>query len=347
VRNALVFNRVSKWKFPLFLVFLVFFVTSVYSQIMQVGDVVKIDTQRDNQLIGYGLVVGLPQTGDSKSTISRNALEKVLKYTGIDIEAEEYKGKNIAAVLVTADIPPVARQGDRIDIYISSIGDAKSLSGGILMQTPLQGADGQVYAVAQGHVAAKKKQRVSFHSDGATTVMLTSAAIIEKDLVQPVVVNNVIRLSLRNFNIINANEVIKSINKRYNGSAELESMGSIELTVPAGMKYHEFLAEVLKLPVEISSNGKVVVDPATATIVMGNDVKISPVGITKNGITIKVQGSVTEEKKAVSNAFIEETTTVEDLVKSLNNLGLSAEDIIDIMRAIDAAGALHGELIIL
>jgi len=321
---------------------------SVGALTVPVKDVVKISTQRENYLLGYGLVVGLPQTGDTKSLLTRESLENILKYSGIASDAGKLVNKNTAAVMVMANMPPVTRSGDKIDVWISSIGDAKSLAGGYLLQTPLMGQDGVVYAVAQVHIAPASNQRQGMRQALITTLFEPGGATIEKGVNQSMYADDgKIRLTLTHFDVSNLNAVTKSIEKKYPGSVHVTKESVIELTIPENVQPLEFLATALKQPVEVTTPNKVVIDPQSATIVMGNDVKISTVGVTKNGIMLKVQAKGGQNNKPVSNGLLEASTTVEELVKGLNSLGLSAEDIIDIIKSIHAAGALQGELVIL
>jgi flagellar P-ring protein precursor FlgI len=322
---------------------------SIEAITVSVKDVVKISTQRENYLLGYGLVVGLPQTGDTKSLLAKESLENILKYSGITTDVDKLVNKNTAAVMVMANMPPQTRSGDKIDVWISSIGDAKSLAGGYLLQTPLMGQDGTVYAVAQVHIEQNISQKQKSRSDKITTLFEPGGATIEKSVNQPMYLDDgKIRLTLIRFDISNLDAVRKSIEKKYPGSVYVTKDAVIELSIPEKAQPLEFLSAALKQPVEVTAGNKVVIDPQSATIVMGNDVKISTVGVTKNGILLKVQGKAGESgAKTASSGVIEGSTTVEELIKGLNSLGLSAEDIMDILKSIHAAGALQGELIIL
>ncbi|MDH4200979.1 MAG: flagellar basal body P-ring protein FlgI, partial [Spirochaetia bacterium] len=294
-----------------------------------IKDVVKISTQRENYLTGYGLVVGLPQTGDSKNPLAGQSLENLLRSSGVNMDAGRLAGKNTAAVMVMATLPPITRSGDLLDIWVASIGDAKSLSGGFLVETPLLGQDGKTYAIAQAGIPLKMSSQQSTKNSG-TTLYVIRGATVEKTVNQPFLYDTKkIRLALRNFDIQNLNSIMKTIEKKFPGSVVISQDGLLELSVPDSMQPVEYLATVMSQPVEIKMQGKVVVDPHTGTIVSGSGIKISKVGITKNGITIKIQGqgSGSESLKKVSSAILEESTTVDDLVKGLNNMGLGAEEI--------------------
>lgn len=315
-----------------------------------IGDLVKIANQRENQLYGYGMVVGLTGSGDSKSKLGRETLQKVLENAGIHIDEEALKGKNTASVLVMARLPQSAKPGDTIDIWISSIGDAKSISGGYLLQTPLQGPDGVVYAVAQSSLGENKSKERSRRRKEKNTVYVVQAAIIERAPVQPVIKpNSEVELSLHHFDVTTAGAIINAINARFPDSASLLDSGSVLLRIPEEGRL-SFVSSVLSLPVQVTPPPRVVIDTQTQTIVMGGDVNISPVGIAKEGITIEIKGDGAVkkgERKEISAAFLQESATVEDLVSALNRLGLSTAEIIDIIKTIHAAGALHAELVIL
>jgi flagellar P-ring protein precursor FlgI len=313
-----------------------------------IKDVAKISTQRENYLMGYGLVVGLPQTGDTKSPLAGESLDNILTYTGIQTSTNKFQSKNTAAVLVMAKLPIVSSSGQQIDVWISSIGDAKSLSGGFLLQTPLMGQDGKIYAIAQSNIPVRQSNSRTIKSDTSTTLFITKGAIIEKNLEQPFIIDdNKFLLSMRTFDLVNLSAVQKTIEKKFPGLSRITSAGIIEITIPDNTTKIDFIAAVLSTPVEVKSDNKVVIDSQSGTIVMGNDVKISRVGLTKNGIIIKVSGNGNDSSKSVSNSLMEEAASVEELIKGLNTLGLSAEEIIDILKTIDAAGALHGDLILL
>ncbi|MDH4262031.1 MAG: flagellar basal body P-ring protein FlgI [Spirochaetia bacterium] len=330
------------------LIFVLLHNFSIEPVTVAIKDVVKISSQRENYLLGYGLVVGLPQTGDTKSLLAKESLENILKYSGITTDMDKLVNKNTAAVMVMANMPAVTKSGDKIDVWISSIGDAKSLAGGYLLQTPLMGQDGTVYAIAQVHIEKNFSQNQRSSSDKITTLFEPGGATIEKSVNQPMFLDNgKIRLALKRFDISNLHAVQQSIEKKYPGSVTVTNDAILELTIPENVKPLEFLSTALQQPVEVTGGNKVVIDPQSATIVMGNDVKISTVGVTKNGILLKVQGKSGEKAKTASNGVIEGSTTVEELVKGLNSLGVSAEDIMDIIKSIHAAGALQGELIIL
>lgn len=337
--------------------FLLSVLQSVSALTLPLRELVRVTSLRENQLVGYGLVVGLPQTGDTRSKMAQQALKKVLSYRGIDLPDEDLKSKNIAAVMVMAKVPPYARTGDPVDIWVSSIGDARSMKGGYLIQTPLSGADGKIYAVAQASMSpdADNSRRNSF-TRKVNTLHIPGGAVIEKPVNQPLVFedkdkNRFIRLGLIHFDINTAKEIVEKINAKFDKSASVSQNGTVTVRVPDNKTGVNFLAEIYNIDVEVTTKAKVVIDPRSGTIVMGGKVGISSISITKNGINIDV-GDKTgdlfwEKKKEISSLYLEESATVEDLVKGLNKIGLKANEVIDIIKAVHAAGALHAELVIL
>ena len=286
-----------------------------------------------------------------------------------------------------ARVPAFARPGDPIDIWVSSIGDAKSLKGGCLLQTPLKAADEQTYAVAQvsippypedssngtgnfssshgTHLRKGISNRSSSNRNRShvTTVHVPAGAVIEKPVIQSLsfhekrkvdgaeIDDHYLKLSLVHFDIMNAKNAIEAINKAIPGRASLAKDGTILVKINKEEKAIDILNTILDLKVDIVSKAKVVIDPRSATIVMGENVGISPVSVTKNGMTIEIGKDSNEfsesSQKKVSSKMLPEAANVSQLVTALNDLGLSAEDIIDVIKAVHAAGALHAELVIL
>jgi len=339
----------------------VFFLSSsfIYCLSSKIKDITRISTLRENQLSGYGVVIGLPQTGDSKSTLGASSLTKLLAKRGIAFNYKQLQSKNVAAVMVMAKIPAFARVGDRIDIWVSSIGDASSLSGGYLLQTPLYGANNKVYAVAQVNISVVKEAGRGFSRDKVATIHVPKGAIIEKPVNQPITfkVKNKksIKLSLIQFDIETAKNIIVAINKKFLKSASLNNDASINVIIPNQENALKFISDIYQLEVEVKNKARVVIDTQTGTIVMGEKVAISPVTITKDGIEIQIKNNKSKslvfeddkKKKTGNSQFIGESPDVKKLMQTLNKLGLNVKKIIEILKAIHAAGALHGELIML
>jgi len=361
---------------PILFLFFIFIVENVYSVILPIKDLVKISSFRENQISGYGIVVGLSQTGDNRSVLAKDSLKKILSFHNISLSDKRIRSKNIAAVYVTAKIPPVSKKGDSVDIWVSSIGDAKSIKGGVLLQTPLKAGNGRIYAVAQGvvsYVSSTKGLQKKINS-----IYIPKSAVLERDLVQKIYsivkveekikekVNGKfiekikkykqkhINLNLNNFNISTVQNILVGINKKYKKMASFSNSGQIVLVMKEKDNHIQILSEIYKIKVDSVIKTKVVLDPNSGTIVMGGEIGISSIGITKNGIKINIKNQNDNlgyynkhNKNERSNAYVNETTTVQSLVDALNLLGLTAKDIIDIIKAIHAAGALHAELVII
>lgn len=320
---------------------------------------VEISTLRENQLVGYGLVVGLSRTGDSRSPLATDALRKVLSYRGIDLPEKGFESRNIAAVMVMAKIPPLAKKGDGIDIWVSSIGDAKSIEGGYLLQTPLSAPDGTIYAVAQGNLTTTKQieteaseaslypfvnrvRRQKPQNEKTNTIFVPRGAILERELTEDFFLkdgsgNHIVKLRFVSFDPVTAHNALKAINEKYPTKAQLEE-ATLLLSIPPEKTVLEFLAEILSLPVEAANPKKVVIDSRTGTVAMGGAVAIGKVAITHGSLSIQ-----SKEKAAY---VLEEAPTVGELVQGLNQMGISPSEIAQILKAIYAAGALYGELIV-
>lgn len=311
-----------------------------YSEItVKIRDIADIDGLKENQVYGFGLIVGLQGTGDSKSLLIQTSLQNLLKNLGL-ADDQNYKSKNIAAVLLTAKLPPFVRVGDRVNINVSSIGDAKSLAGGTLIQSSLRGADGNNYVAAQGPISLKAVSGSvkAVKTDGG----IVNGGIVEKEITPEFVNNNSISLILKNWDFTEAMNIIKTVSEKYPASnPNLQNGGKINISIPDGIKPVEFISEIENLEIAPSFEAKVVINESDGTIVMGKDVKISEAVISKDGLTVKIAGGA-----KVNVSAINEAATVKDLVESLNYVGASTRDIIAILKALKDAGALHANLII-
>lgn len=306
---------------------------------VKLRDIVTIDGLKENQIYGYGLVVGLPGTGDSKTSLSKSSLKNFLK--GLGLESDDTKTRNVAAVLLTAKLPPFVRIGDRIDITVSSIGDAKSLEGGILVQSSLLGADGNTYAAAQGRLEFPRK--TGKEKVVKTVAILTRGAVIERDLSPEIITDNKIFLVLHDFDYGQADRIIKVIKKKYPASApEMTADGKIKLQIIEKIPLPEFIGTIENMEVAPSDRPRVVINEKDGTIVAGGNIRISEAFVSREGLVVEIEDS---EKKGAA-AEIKEATTVKDLVDSLNAMGASNGDIIAILKALKDAGSLHAELII-
>ncbi len=296
----------------------------------------------ENQLIGYGIVVGLAGTGD-RSTVASQSVVNMLRKLGITVDTSMLQAKNCAAVVVTATLPPFAKRGDKIDVEVSSIADAKSLQGGYLLMTPLLGADGKVYAVAQGPVSIggfNAGLAGGGQKNHETSARVPQGAIVQKEVPVKLANKDSITFSVEDKDFETVQKICDKINAKFGlDIAHPLDAGSIKVKIPDFYLDNPvaFVASLLSETVDISPIPTVVINEKTATVVMGGDVKILPAVVTHNQITVRI-GNKT------NSAFEMKSTTVSDLVKLLNNLNLKARDIIAILQALKAAGVLKAKL---
>ncbi len=331
----------------IFLISIIFAMGSV-SQAARIKDIANVRGVRDNQLIGYGIVVGLKGTGDSKNEFTNKSMFRLFDKVGMKLEDKEVASKNVAAVLITATLPPFGRAGNRIDITVNSIGDASSLVGGTLVQSPLRAADQQVYAVGQGALL------VGSGADIHPTVgRLPNGAIIERDVGEDFTNKKMFRLTLHNPDFTTAARLAKKINMDLSGKyASAKDAGTVDIVVPFSYEGRavELLAAIENLDVTPDIRARVVVNEKTGTVVIGDNVKISRVAISHGDLTVKVEGTSKSKGKDQSGervAVLDTGTSVGDLVKALNTFGVSPKDLITILQNLKAAGALQAELEIL
>jgi flagellar P-ring protein FlgI len=340
----------------------------------RIKDIASFEGVRDNQLSGYGLVVGLNGTGDRRQTFfSTQTLANMLERNGISIVASQVNVKNIAAVIVTATLPPSVRQGSRIDVTVSSIGDAQSIQGGVLIMTQLLAANNQVYAVAQGQIAlggfsaGGSNNRVQ--TNHATVGRIPNGGVVEKEV--PVEYNgkSQINLVLNRNDFTTASRAVRAINE-FAGTvvASAADGRTISIQVPTDYRNRvvEFIAMVENASLDIDVPARVVLNEKTGTIIFGKDVKISEVSIIHGSLTLQVgtnylvsqpealsQGGKTTvvPEKTISvqedkgrSVMLREGASVEEIVRALNSIGAGPRDIVSILQAIKAQGALQAEL---
>lgn len=341
---------------------LLLIITSLNAE--KVREIANIIGVRDNQVIGYGLVVGLNGTGDgSSSEFTIRSLSNLLQTVGVKIDPNDIKSKNVAAVMVTAALPAFARQGDRLNVNISSIGDSKSLEGGTLLLTALKGVDGQIYALSQGSVTIGgmngKGGGVKNHTTAGTVF---DGAIVEREIAYDIYNQNFAKLSLKKSNFQTAIFIQDGINKHFQEDIAVAiDARTIKLMKPASLSMVEFLAKTLEVSVEYQKEDKIVIDEKTGTIVSGINIKIDPVIITHGDITIKIEPQATIDEQKVANdinmkdgVYIganENLLTMEDgkitvanLTRALHKLGAKPKDIISIIENIKRAGAIRAKL---
>lgn len=342
----------------------------------RIKDIVDIEGVRDNQLVGYGLVVGLNGSGDSlkNSPFTRQSVIAMLERLGVNIKGQNLNAGNVAAVMVTATLPPFQNQGSRIDVSVSSLGDAKSLHGGTLLVTPLMGADGDVYAVAQGPLTisgySAEGDSATFIRNIPTSGRVPQGAIVEREIAYKLADQNELRLTLKNPDFTTARRVSRAINGFLSSPASVaENSTSIKLSKPNGYKgtIVDLITDIEQLPVQPDQVARVVIDERSGVIVMGSDVRISTVAIAQGNLTIKItetpqvsqpnpfaeQGQtvvVPRTDISVNNGddvklgILDSGVTLQDLVTGLNTLGVSPRDTITILQAIKAAGALQADI---
>lgn len=342
---------------------------------VRIKDIADFEGIRDNMLVGYGIVVGLDGTGDNlrNSAFTESSLVSMLERLGVNTRGTDLKTNNVAAVMVTGTLPAFARQGSRMDVAVSAMGDAGSLAGGTLLVTPLMGADGEVYAVAQGQLAtggftaAGEAERVT--RNVPTQARIPSGAIIEREVDFELDQLDEVRLSLRNPDLTTSARVAERINGALGERiATALDPGTVRLTVPArgGMGTVGLLTRIEQLRVEPDQPARVVVDETNGIVVMGRDVRISEVAVAQGNLTVRVTETplVSQpnafgdgETVAVPRTRVEideetdsrmvlmrEAVTLDDLVGGLNALGVGPRDLISILQSIRAAGALQAEL---
>jgi flagellar P-ring protein FlgI len=308
-------------------------------------DIANIRGVRANQLVGYGVVVGLNGSGDSKAEFTGKSIERMLDRLGMKVNGKDIASKNVAAVIVTASLPAFARSGNKLDVTVSTLGDSTSLKGGTLVQTPLRAADQQIYAVAQGSLL------VGFSQTGVheTVARLPNGAMIERDIGQEFASRKMFRLTLHNPDFTTAARTVKSINRELAGKyASALDSGTIDVVAPAPYegKGVELLALIESIDINPDSTAKVVINEKTGTVIIGQGVKISKVAISHGDLTVRV-GTDNKKKDGDTIMMMDESASVGDIVKAMNRLGVTPKDLITILQSIKAAGALHGDLEIL
>ena len=351
--------------------------TTTSAHAIRIKDLASFEGVRDNQLMGYGLVVGLNGSGDSdQAKIQTQSVVNMLERMGITTSVNDIKVKNIAAVMVTATLPPFAKQGNRLDVLVSSIGDAKSIAGGMLIMAPLKGADNQIYAVAQGSILTNSfafgGQSATAQKNHPTAGRIPNGALIERELPNSLAGKTVLNLNLNVADFTTASRIVTVINDKFKSAVAVSNdPGSVALTIPAAYAQRavEFVAALERLEVKPDVSSKVVLNERTGTIVMGENVRISTVAITHGNLSLIIKEtpqvsqtaplSTTGETKVVSRTdlkveeenrrlmVLQEGVTIGEVVRSLNQMGVTPRDLISILQAIKAAGALQADISII
>lgn len=304
-------------------------------------DIVTIKGVRDNPLVGYGLVVGLNGTGDAGGEITNTSLKKMFATMGLN-SVKEVSSNNVAAVIVTAKLPPFGRLGQKLDVTISSIGDAKSLAGGTLLVTPLKGGDGNVYAIANGAVSIGG---ITQGAKYATSARIPNGGTVEKEIITNFSSKKSIRLTLNKPDFTTAARVTKVINENLGGKfATASDSATVDLIIPShySRKVVDLVAIMENFRVNQDINAKIVINEKTGTIVAGGDITLNKVAISHGDLVIEV--GETGSGKPGSLFMVEKKTNLNDLVKALNAIGTSNQDLISIFQTLKSNGALIADL---
>ncbi|MGO8677421.1 MAG: flagellar basal body P-ring protein FlgI [Limisphaerales bacterium] len=342
----------------------------------RIRDLVMISGARDNQLVGYGLVVGLAGDGDRDPAYTQQTLANLLQRYGVNIAASTLSSKNVAVVLVTADIPAFVKPGARLDVQVASMGDAKSLQGGVLLQTPLYGADNGVYAVAQGPLAVGGFSAGPSGAGGAnvtknhpTVGTIIGGALVEREIQAHIVRDKSIELLLREPSFTSASRLAEAVNEVFTNSAQAVDSTSVRVRLPEGHEDQpvDFIARLEAIEVTPDTAARIIINERTGTIVATSTIRISNCAISQGNLTITVASTVdvsqpnpmsggttvakprTDTKVNEAQAkviLLPELPTVEKVASSLNALGVTPRDMMAIFQAMKQAGALQAELII-
>lgn len=359
------------------LVFLLVFPVMAGAAGVRLKDLVEFDGVRGNDLLGYGLVVGLNGTGDGmrNAPFTEEMMSNILERLGVNVTGEDFRPKNVAAVLVTATLPAFARVGSQIDVTVSAIGDSDSLLGGTLIMTPLNAADGQIYAVAQGPIIAggmsARGEAASVVQGVPTTGAIPSGARVEREIDFSLASLSTMRLALREPDFTTAIRIERAINQSFGRPvAVMLDAGTVELNIEAtrARSTANAIGQIENISVEPQRKARVVVDQRSGTIVMGQDVRLSTVAVAQGNLTLRIEeapvvvqpdpfsegrtvvvprtGAAIEEEEGAGLAQIPEGASLSEVVAGLNALGVSPRDMIDILQSIKAAGALHAEFVV-
>ncbi len=364
-------------KISLWAVCLIVTANLVDANAVRIKDLVEFDGVRSNDLVGYGLVVGLNGSGDGirNAPFTEEIMANILERLGVNMAGEQFRPKNVAAVFVTASLPPFARAGGRIDVTVSAIGDARSLLGGTLVMTPLTAADGEIYAVAQGTViaggAAAEGAAGAVIQGVPTAGSIPSGAHVEREIDFILSSLSELRLALREPDFTTAGRIEQAINNNFGRSVALMlDSGTVRIDVSSTRlaSTAHALGRIENIVVQPANKARVVVDQRSGTIVMGEDVRISRVAVSQGNLTLRINEeplvvqpnpfapgqtvvvprteAAIEEEPGIGLAEIPPGTSLSEVVAGLNALGVAPRDMIDILKSIKAAGALHAELLV-
>ena len=338
---------------------------------VRIKDITEVEGARGNQLTGIGLVTGLNGTGDN-SQMAVQMMRNMMRNFGVTLDARSVRTRNIAVVALTANLPPYVRPGQNIDVNVNTMGNASNLQGGMLIQSPLRGADGKIYAVAQGPVivggSSAQGANASRTQNTPTAGRVPNGAIVEREVPSDYSMGGQVALLLRDPDYTTAQRIADAINRAYGVVAYAVDAGRVEINLPGQYVQapNAFLANMGGIEIEPDTAAKVAINERTGTIVMGGNVRISSVGVAHGNLVVEVaddpnvvqpesfsegqtvvtrRTDITVDEEGGSMIAMPATTTVRDLVRVMNSLGAKPRDIIEILQAIDKAGALHGELV--
>lgn len=322
------------------------FAPVAHAQSARIKDLVNIRGVRSNQLVGFGLIIGLQGTGDSATSLATNAaVNSMMTKMGLKPNDSGYANSNMAAVILTAELPPFARVGDKVDVKVSAIGDAKSVAGGTLLMTPLRAGDSQVYVVAQGSI-------VTGQAAGSGVQVLTvgrvpSGGVVEREFVPQFEHEHQISLSLREQDFTTSARIAETINDHFRGFfAKPLNSAMVDVSIPPLYfdQVVSFIAEMEGLKVTVDQKAKVVLNERTGTVVMGADVLVDKVAISHGDLSIKVGDKGGKDAQSVVGL---DKVTIGELVETMNALGVKPTDLVGVLQALHAAGAIHADLKIL
>jgi flagellar P-ring protein precursor FlgI len=351
--------------------------SGVFAEGVRIKDLAMVAGARDNQLVGYGLVVGLAGDGDKNPIYTLQSLANLLQRYGLTVPASALSSKNIAVVMVTADIPAFKKEGSRLDVTVSSMGDAASLQGGVLVQTPLIGADGKVYAVAQGPLSIGGLSAGSGGAGGATvqknhpTVgQIIEGALVEHEIPAQIVSDHHIELLLREPDFTSASRMAAAVNDKYTNSAIALDSTTVRVQMPADMEESpvDFISQVESVELVADVPARIIINERTGTIVATSRIRISSCAVAQGNITISIASSLdvsqpspfsqtgttqvtprtdtTLKEEKGSLVALPEMPTVEKVAAALNSLGVTPRDMMSMFQAMKQAGALQAELVI-
>jgi len=340
-------------------------------------DLCEIVGARENQLVGYGVVTGLNGSGDDiTAPFAAQSLRALLRRLGVQVDGRQLRLRNVAAVVVTADIPPFTRNGSRLDVTVSSVGNARSLRGGVLVQTPLRGADRRTYAVAQGPLVvggfnASGSTGSSFSEGTTNTARIAAGALVEREISTEFVTKGKVTLALHNPDFTDAHRIAEAVNQAIGkGAAQAVDAGAVTVKVPKKGQGNavELIAQLGDLEIEPQNHARVVINERTGTIVAGGEVKLSPVAIAQGGITISVreqpvvvqpnalgagqtaqvnQSEVdTNEQVPAAMTFVNGAASLAEVSQALSTFGVSPREMASILQALKTAGALRAKVIV-